>query len=100
NEILKLADVARPVIVLHQAYGASGEQFRCLMENLCIVIDEIVDENRQVCDPLTKGRKVDGHRIDTEKEVQPEGSILNLVAKIAVGGRDQPCCDGAGFMTA
>ena len=100
DEILKLADIARPVVVLHQAYGAPGEQFRCVMENFCIVIDEVVDQNRQIGDPLAQGREVDGHRIDTEEEVEPEGSVFDLVAKIAVGGRDQPGGDGAGFMAA
>ena len=70
------------------------------MENFCIVVDEVVDQDGQIGDSLTQGRKIDGHRIDAEEEVQAEGSVLDLVAEIAVGGRDEPGGDGAGFVAA
>ena len=70
------------------------------MENSCIVLDEVVDEDRQVCDALAQGREVDGHCVDAEEEVQPEGSVFNLITEVGIGGRDQPRGDGAWFMAA
>ncbi len=99
NEVFELADVARPVIVLHQADGTLREQLRGVLEGLGVVVDEVVNQNRQIGDSLAQGRKIDRHGVDAEEEVQAEGAVLDLVAKIAVRGRDEAGGNGAGFVT-
>src|ERR1700733_4696197 len=68
------------------------------MENLCIVIDEVVDQNGKVCNSLAQRRQIDGHCVNAKEKVQAKCAVLDLITEIAVGGRDQPGGDGAGFM--
>ena len=71
-----------------------------MVENFCIVLDEIVDEDRQIGDALPQRRKINGHRVDAEEEVQTEGSVLDLGAQIGIGGGDEAGGDAAGLMAA
>ena len=100
DEVLKLADVSGPVVVLHQTDGASGEQFRGVVEDFCIMVDEVVDQDGQIGDSLAQGWQIDGHCVDAEEEIQAEGAVFDLVAEIAVGGRDEAGGDGAGLVAA
>lgn len=99
-EVLELADVSGPVIVLHQTDCTLREKFRCVMENFCIVLDEVVDEDWQVGDALPQGWEIDGHGIDAEEEVETESAVFDLAAEVSVGGRDQAGVDAAGFVAA
>ncbi len=98
DEVLELADVSRPVVVLHQTDGALGEKFRCVMENFCIVLDEVVDEDGQIGDALAQGWQVDGHCVDAEEEVEAEGAVFDLGAEVGVGGRDEASSNAAGLV--
>src|SRR5271156_6437844 len=64
------------------------------------MLDKVVDQDGKVCDSLAQRRQVDGYCVNAKEEVQAKGSVLDLIAKIAVRGRDQPGGDGPGLVTA
>src|SRR5579871_2228531 len=69
-----------------------------MVENFCIVLDEIVDEDGQVCDALAQRGEVDGHCVDAEEEVKAKSAVFDLAAEVGVGGRDEASGDGTGLV--
>src|SRR6516165_5497173 len=70
-----------------------------MVEGARVMIDEVIDQQRQVGDSLTQRREVDRHSVDAEEEVEPEGSGLHLRPQVAVGGGDEPGINGSGFVS-
>src|SRR5215469_805446 len=70
-----------------------------MVEGARVMVDEVIDQQRQVGDSLAKRREVNRHGVNTEEEVEPEGSGLHLRPQVAVGGGDEPGVNGPGFVS-
>src|ERR1035438_7087595 len=93
NHVLKLADVSRPVIVLHQAGDFTGKRLRINAKCFRVHIEKIVDQDRQVRSALTQRRQVNGHGVDAEKEVEAERAVFCLLTEVSIGGTDEASVD-------
>src|SRR5665213_168623 len=60
-----------------------------MVENFCIVLDEVVDQDGQIGNSLPQRRQIDRYCIDSKEKIEAECAVFYLVAKIAVSSRDQ-----------
>ena len=90
DEVLKLADVAGPVVLL-QGFEERGFEFGRRADVLLGGLRcEVRGEDGDVFAPLAQRRQVQRHDVETIEEVLTEAPVLDLMFEVAVRGGDQP----------
>ncbi len=53
------------------------------------LLEEVLDESRDVVTPLAEGRELDHDHGDPVVEIRPEAAVRHRFAQVLVAGRDQ-----------
>ena len=53
-----------------------------------ILLEEVIDQQRNVLAPLAQWRQVDGDHVETVKQIFAEPAVANHLAQINIGGGD------------
>src|SRR5690606_25415332 len=88
HRVAELTDVAWPRIGLEDRHRLRGDPPDPFPRFGCEAFDEMLGERGDVLAPVFEGWKLDGKDMEAEVEIFPEGSFLDLLLQIAVGGAD------------
>ena len=86
----QLADVSGPAVGHKQVHGLVGDRCYRLVGVLADVLEQLLDQKRDVLAALAQGRQVYGHHRQPVEEVLAELVLLDHLAQVAVGGADHP----------
>ena len=89
DQVLELADVARPGVTLEGGEGGGGQAQHGLAEPFVAALHEVGDQERQVLDALAQRGQVDRDDVEPVVEVLPEVALLDQLLEAAVGRGDQ-----------
>ena len=90
DQVLELADVARPPVRGQDLQRRSGDALDRSSELRLVAIEEEPRELRQILDPIAQRRHADRDHVDPVVEILAEPSFLDRLLEIDVGRRDQP----------
>src|SRR5260370_2799050 len=77
--ILQFANVARPVVILEQFQGSLIDVFDFLTSRVCVTIDQIFDQQRNVVDALTQRWDLNRENIKPVDQVLSERAFTHTV---------------------
>ena len=95
HHVFQLADVARPVVVLHGLEGGGREYF---LKTVFLVglPQEGLDQGHHVARPFPERRDLDGNDVEAVVEILPEGLFVDHIQQIPVGSGDDAHVDRDG----
>ena len=89
DQVLELADVARPPVLLQHRHRRVGDALDRLPEPRVVAAQEELGELRDVLGALAQRRQLDRDDVDPVVEVLAEPPFLDRLLEIDVGRRDQ-----------
>src|SRR3990172_3611095 len=93
DDVLQLADVAGPVVLIQRGRGARGEALHLAGELAVVLADEVLYQKGDVVAALAQGGQRDGNHVQAVVQVLPEGALLHGLLQVPVGGGDDPDVD-------
>ena len=90
DQVLELADVARPPVVLQHRQRRGGEALHVLAEPAVVAGEEELHQVGQVLDALAQRRDADRDDVDAVEQVLAERALAHAALEVDVGGGDQP----------
>src|SRR5690606_20805372 len=90
EHVLELADVAGPRVGLEGGEGVVGDAGDRLLQALVELLDDVLDEQRDVAGPLAQRWDLQRDDVQAVVQVLAEVPALDLLLEIAVRRRDQP----------
>ena len=84
DDVLELADVARPGIALEQADDVGREPLRLLAHLVAVFLEEVGDEDGDVLDPFAERRHVDGDDVQAVEELLAELPLGDPLLEVQV----------------
>src|SRR5207245_8304766 len=90
NDVLQLADVARPAIADQHLEGFAGQSLDGFLLRRGMPVKQILDDQRYVLDPFTERRDMEGKDIEPVEQVLAELPLDDERLQILVGGADDP----------
>src|SRR6266542_1755613 len=90
DDVLQLADVARPRVAEQERLGVLRERERAALELLAVLREEVPSEQDDVALALAERREADRHHRDAVVEVAPEAPLLHGPSEVGVRRRDDP----------
>ena len=93
DDVLQLADVARPVVFLQQIQRLGGQLEVGLLVFLAVLLEEVLDQQRDVVLALAQRRQLHGDDVQPVVQVLAELAFVHHVAQIDVGRGDDPDVD-------
>src|SRR5262249_2798833 len=93
DDVLKLADVARPGVGGQAVHARAAEAVQALAEPLGQRAEEEVEEERNVAAPLPQSRDADREDVQAVEQVSPESAGVDGLFEIAVAGGEDADID-------
>ena len=90
DQVLQLANVARPERSLQRVHRGARNDGDAALERPRKLVDEMMDERGNIVRPFAQRRHLDGKDIQPVVEIAAEQSIGDHLLEIAVRRRDQP----------
>src|SRR5258706_11970992 len=90
DDVLKLADVARPIVRLAELQRLLVDPADLLSRLFRIAADEVVHEERQVALALAQGRDLDGEDVQPVEEVRTKVAAGDRPTQVPVRSGDDP----------
>ena len=90
DQVLELADVARPPVLLQHRHRRVGDALDLLPEPRVVALQEELGELRDVLGALAQRRQLDRDDVDPVVEVLAEAPFLDRLLEVDVGRGDQP----------
>ena len=88
DDVLHLADVARPVVAREDLERAGRHPAHVAVELARVLGEEVVDEQGDVVAPLAERGDRDGHDVEPVVEVLAEPALAHGLPEVDVGGGD------------
>src|SRR6266849_6684445 len=88
DEVLQLADVARPVVRMKQRRRRRGDAADPLADALGVAMGEVFDEQGDIGPTVAEGGHVQGEHVEPIEEVRAEGAVGDGGVEIAIRGGD------------
>jgi len=95
DDVLQLADIARPVMIPQRLHDLGGHGFDALRELVLMALDEVPDQARDVVGPIAQRRQRDGKYAEPVIEVGAEPPVGDGGFEVDVGRGDDPHVDAA-----
>src|SRR5581483_2710175 len=89
HHVLKLAHVAGPRIALQHLHRSGIDAVHRLLEELCIVAQEMFRDRRNVFEAILQRRRLNAHHVDAVVEILAELAFRNELGQILMGSEDQ-----------
>jgi len=80
----EFADVAGPVVLAQLALGRLRQNFPRRIGGAADLLDEMTAQQLDVRGTLAKRRKMNAQHVNAEKEISPEGLLLNQLLQVAI----------------
>ena len=93
DNVLELTDVAGPGMAEHLAHGPIREPAQGLAVELAVLLDETLDQRRNVGSPFAQRRDRDREGVEPVVEVAAELAALHRLRQIDIGGGDDAHVD-------
>src|SRR5215469_156968 len=90
QQVLKLANIARPLPALQRFHGLVGNLLDLLAHATGMRGDKMAHQHRNVFDTIAEGRRANGKHLQAVIEVGAELFFSNHLSQVAIGGRNQP----------
>src|SRR5690348_13474214 len=88
--VLKLADIARPLVALKERKGFRRNTAELLLRVACRLRSEAVREEGDILGAVAKWRQLDRNHAQSEKEIASEAPRFRFGGEIAVRRGDDP----------
>src|SRR6266436_5004231 len=86
--ILQFANVARPVVSLEQVQSSLIYGSKPFAGCLCVTIDQVFDQQRNVVDALTQRRDSNRENIEAVEQILSEGAFRHCYTQVRVCSRE------------
>src|SRR2546428_9096820 len=90
EQVLELAKVATVAMLKETVHDRCGDREPLPAVELGVFLDEVLDEARDLLDPLAERRHVDPNNVEAVVEVFPEPPLQPCSLEVPVGGPDDP----------
>ena len=100
DQVLQLADIARPAVLLEESHGFRADGFDARHVLLDVHFQEMIDQEGDVPFPFPQRRQIDRDHIQAVIEVLPELAFIDVVPDVAVRRRDHSHIDFEGLCPA
>ena len=90
DDVLELADIARPGVGLKDTDGIRGQSLAFDSETSTGPLDEVAGEIGKVVGSLAQGRQVEVEHVEPVEEILSEGALFDIGAEIPVRRRHDP----------
>src|SRR5262245_24734613 len=96
DDVFELSNVSRPGPILQSAHGVGRNRREAPTHAICVLLDEVPDEERHIGGAVAQRRNMDGEDVQTVKEIASERSLLHVALQVAVRRRNQADVDALG----
>ena len=95
--VFEFADVAGPVVIDEELHRGVGEIARRLGVVRAVLLEEALDEQRDIFFALAQRRQVEGDDVEAMEQIFAEAAFADEFAQIFVGGGEDADVDFDGF---